>query len=683
MSVILRRHLLSVACLALIAFATAESQTKETLVLSGGGSRGLSHVGVLIGLDSLHRDPDLVIGASMGAIVGSLYAAGYTSSDIHRIALEQDWRDLFKPVPLVLGPQRQIRLPLLHWGIELGRFEVNRGFLPDWRINRRLVEYLFDAGARARGNFDLLPRRYRSVAADRSDGDTIVISRGDLARSVRASMAEPGIFSPVLWNDRVLIDGGIADYLPVIIARHFGASTIIASDVVRSELEATPKDPIGLVRRALTLLMVRARQDTTLPDYLIVPGIDPKQSGLIYPDDAEPMIQLGMDAALRTVPRSRERLRARPRRSAPDSLKRLVIETRDPSLGALARAVFQSAAPAKYSAARVLDAVDRMYASGFTESVWPRVDSGETLIVHVDSRPNGSLDAALGYDNDRGGRLWGSAQRRFSTVGAPTELELAGSITGLEQWGSLSVRRASLWIPPISWAASGYVKEAHARFVRDPDETSEHEVSRVGGWIGIERRAVFPDHIITASFVAERIEDESKAGSSFGPLLTFGVPNASPIVGVIPAVEVERRFGEWNYSRASARGSLGSGLRRFKFAVVADGAITDKSAPADVLPALGDDRAMPGMRWGEERGRARAVGGFDAAYPIPLGGHVRVRARAGAAPLTLSGFESSRNWVLGGEIGGVWSLPVGSIIVAGGFNSRGRSRFDILAGQVF
>ena len=142
-------------------------------------------------------------------------------------------------------------------------------------------------------------------------------------------------------------------------------------------------------------------------------------------------------------------------------------------------------------------------------------------------------------------------------------------------------------------------------------------------------------------------------------------------------------MGDWDYSRAAARASLGSSLRRFKFAVVADGAITDKDAPSDVLPALGDDRAMPGMRWGEERGRARAIGGLDAAYPIPLGGHARIRARAGAAPVTLRGFESSRNWVLGAEIGGVWSLPVGSIIIAGGFNSRGRSRFDIIAGQIF
>lgn len=654
------------------------------LVLSGGGSRGIAHVGVVIGLDSLHRDPDLVIGVSMGAIVGSLYAAGYSSSEIHRIAHEQDWRDLFKPVPLVLGPQREIRLPFLHWGIELGRFEMSRGLLPDWRINRRLVEYLFDAGARARGNFDLLPRRYRSVAADRTDGDTVVISRGDLARSVRASMAEPGIFSPVLWDDRVLIDGGIADYMPVNIARNLGASTVIASDVVRSELEAMPRDPISLVRRALTLLMVRARQDTTLPDYLVVVGIDPKQSGLIYPDDAEPMIRLGVDAALRTVPQSVTRSHpTRTPRLPPDSLGRLVIETRDSSLAALARAVFQNVAPAKYSAARVLSAVDRMYASGFTESVWPRVDSTGALIVHLDSRPNGSLDASLGYDNDRGGRAWGSAQRRFGRIGAPTELELAGSITGLEQWGSFTFRRASLRLPPVVWAASGYLKEAHARFVREADETREHEVARAGGWIGIERRAVFPDHIITASFLGERISDEGRRGMSLGPLITFGVPEVTRIVGLTPAVEVERRFGEWDYSRAAARGSFGSSRHRFKFAVVADGAITDRGAPADVLPALGDDRAMPGMRWGQERGRARAVGGFDAAYPIPLGGHARVRARAGAAPLALRGFESSHNWVLGGEIGGVWSLGVGSIIVAGGFNSRGRSRFDILAGQVF
>src|SRR5215211_6906519 len=144
----MRRELLS----ALVPFAALianETRAQEALVLSGGGSRGLAHVGVIVGLDSLQRDPDLVVGVSMGAVVGSLYAAGYRPAEIWRIAAKQDWRDLFKPMPLVLGPQRAIRHPTLQWAVELGRFEFSRGFLPDWRINRRLVEYLFDAGARA------------------------------------------------------------------------------------------------------------------------------------------------------------------------------------------------------------------------------------------------------------------------------------------------------------------------------------------------------------------------------------------------------------------------------------------------------------------------------------------------------------------------------------------------------
>lgn len=263
------------------------------------------------------------------------------------------------------------------------------------------------------------------------------------------------------------------------------------------------------------------------------------------------------------------------------------------------------------------------------------------------------------------------------------ELELAGSISDFEGWGSFTFRRASLWLPPVLWAGSATWKKSNVRFVRIEGETTERDVKRAGGWIGMERRAVFPDHIVTASLHAERIDEEGAARMSFGPLLRVGIPEPERVVGVPFGFEIEQRFGEWSYGRAAARASIRSDRRPFRFALVVDGAITERGAPADVLPSLGDDRAMPGMRWGEERGRARLVGGFDVAYPIPLGGHARIRARAGAAPLALSDFDSSRSWVIGTEIGGVWSLPVGSIVVAGGFNGRGRSRFDLLVGQVF
>jgi NTE family protein len=674
---------LSIGILGLVMLA-GEASAQEALVLSGGGSRGLAHVGVVAGIDSAGRDPDLVIGVSMGAIVGALYASGYTSQQIWRIAADQDWRDIFKPMPLVLGPQRSIRLSTVHWSIDLGRFELSRGFLADWRINRRLVEYLFDAEARTRGNFDLLPRRYRTVAAMRSDGSPVIIAGGDLARAVRASMAEPGVFSPIRLNGEVLIDGGIADYMPVGLAKSFGVKSVIASDVIRSELAGTSNSPIDLLQRALALLVIRARQDTTVPTYLIVPEIDPKQSSLIYPDNVEPLLQLGLAAALRTLPPNSSRpITRRVPRPAPQRLSRLVIETPDSSLSMLARSVFRAAAPAPYSANAVIAAVDRMYATGFTESVWPRVDSSDALIVHIDPRSNASLDVAVGYDNDRDARIWTSAQRRFSGIGAPSEIELAGALTTTDKWASFTARRASVALPPFNWAASASYKKAEARFVRNDGDLSTRDVTRAGGWIGAERRHVFPDWIATASLHAERIATHERREVSYGPLLKIGVPEPGRVVGVPFALSLEQRFGGWSYGRAAARGSLRSDRHHFQFAAVADGAITNSDAPFDVLPALGDDRAMPGMRWGEERGRARIVGGIDIAYPVMLGGHLRIRSRAGAAPLRLRDFDSSHSWVLGTEVGGMWSLPIGSILVAGGLNGRGKARFDIVAGELF
>jgi NTE family protein len=675
--------MVAVGLLSFVVFAD-NAPAQEALVLSGGGSRGLAHVGVLAGVDSVGRDPDLVIGVSMGAIVGGLYAAGYSSEQIWRIAAEQDWRDVFKPMPLVLGPKRDIRLSTLHWAIDLGRFELSRGFLADWRINRRLVEYFFDAQARSRGDFDRLPRRYRTIAAARSDGSPVIIGGGDLARAVRASMAEPGVFSPILFNGQVLIDGGIADYMPVGLAKSFGVKSIIASDVIRSELAGTSNNPIDLLQRALALLVIRARQDTTVPTYLIVPEIDPKQSSLLYPDNVEPLLQLGLTAALRTLPSQSSGQAARRRsRPAPDSLSRLVIETSDSSLAMLARSVFRATAPAAYSAEAVIAAVDRMYATGFTESVWPRVDSSDALTVHIDPRANASLDVAVGYDNDREARAWTSLQRRFSGIGPPSEIALSGALSTTDRWTAFAVRRASIALAPLSWAASVSYKKSESRFVRIGDELSTRDVTRAGGWIGAERRHVFPDWIATASLLAERIETDERSDMSYGPLLQIGVPEPGRVVGVPFHLSLEQRFGGWSYGRAAFRGSVRRDRNRFQIAAVADGAITNSDAPYDVLPALGDDRAMPGMRWGEERGRTRIIGGIDVAYPVMLGGYLRIRSRAGAAPGRLRDLDTSHTWVVGAEIGGIWSLPIGSILIAGSFNGRGKQRFDIVVGEMF
>src|SRR5687768_3309147 len=166
------------------------------------------------------------------------------------------------PAPLDVGPARELHFPALTLGLDMGPLEVSRGFIPDWRVNRFLTHLLFDAGARARSDFDRLPRRYRSVAADMATGEEVILARGDLARAVRASMGTPGFFAAVKWEDRLLADGGIANYLPVSVARELGAERVVAVDVSRPPGEVSKTDPASMGGRSIGLMMRNALKDT-------------------------------------------------------------------------------------------------------------------------------------------------------------------------------------------------------------------------------------------------------------------------------------------------------------------------------------------------------------------------------------------------------------------------------------
>src|SRR5262245_7381837 len=161
----------------------------DAVVLSGGGSRGLAHAGALVGLERRGHDPDLVVGTSMGAIIGALYAGGYEPSAIWRIVEREDWRGVFEPMPVRVGRERDLRHPVLQLQSGEGGLLFTKGYLADWRINRELVRRLFSPAARARGDFDRLPRRFRAIAADLDGGAMVSIGSGDLARAARASMA--------------------------------------------------------------------------------------------------------------------------------------------------------------------------------------------------------------------------------------------------------------------------------------------------------------------------------------------------------------------------------------------------------------------------------------------------------------------------------------------------------------
>ncbi len=215
--------------------ATDPARPRTCLVLSGGGARGAAHIGVLQVLEDLRVPFDCIVGTSMGAVVGGLFATGLSPDTIDGLVRDSDWRDLFSDRP----PRRDIpfrrkqddTLPLFRFefGLKHDGFVLPGGVVAGQKLDFLLKQLtLPSAGV---DSFDRLAIPFRAVATDLSDGSKVVLDRGNLADAIRASMSVPGAFTPVDIDGRTLVDGGIVDNLPIDVARELGASRVLAIDV--------------------------------------------------------------------------------------------------------------------------------------------------------------------------------------------------------------------------------------------------------------------------------------------------------------------------------------------------------------------------------------------------------------------------------------------------------------------
>ncbi len=228
------RCLLLTFCLLGFLYSNGQSEKpKVALVLSGGGAKGVAHIPVLQTLDSLGIVPDIVIGTSMGSIVGGLYAMGYSGDSIAAIAKSASWDELLggsiSLSDVSMEEKSEFNRYLVSLNIDKGKPKVNASILKDQNL-REFLSILTFPVYKIR-DFDQLSIPFRAVATDIVNGKEIQIKEGSLATAMRASMSIPTIFKPVPYNNTLLVDGGVMNNFPTDIAEEMGYDIIIGSDV--------------------------------------------------------------------------------------------------------------------------------------------------------------------------------------------------------------------------------------------------------------------------------------------------------------------------------------------------------------------------------------------------------------------------------------------------------------------
>jgi NTE family protein len=265
-------------------WAAADSPVRPRIcvVLSGGGARGMAHIGVLKVLEDLQIPIDCIAGTSMGAIVGGLYASGMTAKQIDTTMRSLDWQEAFRDAP----PRRDlafrrkqddrnflVRLPL---GLKHGKLLLPKGLIQGQKLQETLRQLTLPFSNTT--NFDLLPTPFRAVATDLETGNAVLMDKGDLAIAMRASMSAPGVFAPVELDGRLLVDGGLAENLPINVARAMHADVLIVSDVSFPLQDRTALDSALSISNQMLAILVRKdsdRQRATLgpQDILIEPNL--------------------------------------------------------------------------------------------------------------------------------------------------------------------------------------------------------------------------------------------------------------------------------------------------------------------------------------------------------------------------------------------------------------------------
>ncbi|HET9949659.1 MAG TPA: patatin-like phospholipase family protein, partial [Longimicrobiales bacterium] len=426
------------------------------LALSGGGAKGIAHVGVLRALERLGVRVDVVAGTSMGSVVGGMYALGLSVDSIEAVIASADWPALLGDV--VARERRSVeqrRLDeraILSVPLDDGSLGLPTGAVVGSNVLRTLEHVTWRAAAERR--FDELPRPFVAVATDLETGEPVPVHEGVLAEALRASSGVPGAVEPIVLEGRMLVDGALSRNLPASDARDLGADVVICSDV--SDPLDSAEELVSVVDVLSQLASLAMMQSTVrqreLCDVLLTPELE-GMSGLTF-DRTEEWVRRGEEAVTEHAAELRAIAARPPRahaRAAPpptllqDSVRVAsvaVVGSDDAGVVELVRRELD-VEPGTWVTRDELDArLGTLDATGLFGLVHYRLDPaarGFALTVSVEERARNRLGLGLRYDDERRAALlftatlhnvlrYGSVARFDLRVGEETRV--AGRLGG-------------------------------------------------------------------------------------------------------------------------------------------------------------------------------------------------------------------------------------------------------------
>jgi len=257
------------------------NRPRVALVLGGGAARGFAHVGVIRALEQEKIPIDLIVGTSVGSLIGALYAYEMNSFELEWTAFSLEKDDLldYALLSASMGPIKGERLEAF--------------------VNKKVPV----------ANIESLKIPFAAVATDLNRGTRVVLDHGPLARAIRASCAIPGVFQPVEFQGKLLVDGGTVDNLPVAVAREKGADVVIAVDISQNVTNFNITNLVDVTLQAVHIMFSEnVSQQRRAADVLISPAVG--SVAMMDFTQKKRLMQVGMEAGQQAAPAIRAAIEA-------------------------------------------------------------------------------------------------------------------------------------------------------------------------------------------------------------------------------------------------------------------------------------------------------------------------------------------------------------------------------------